>query len=432
MIRNFAREEGVIVPEHSSASDKGEQQPAVLLSAHAQALQRAVQQRDRIFENEEDMEEDVEEDAEDEGNDALVVPAEQPRLDFSHAELRGWHTLFSPVVGQGKSGNGKWKTVCNIPSTKHEPGMVFDGFKPVKGEGANRKQAVRSNAMTTHIERNHSGGLGADFWNETYVDELGVPDAKEFAFFLKAKRENWSLVDFVSAWDEIGDCTWRKNVLALIKDPPDALEQAKKRSRQSSLLGYLDSGKKTKKGMMSLYGACVVAEQCLSFNLFESRGMRSLLEAAGLDDASLPTRSLIRNAVDALYDFVIGEEEALLQKAPGFSLVFDGWTPRSGQESYVGLMYSYCTEDMVPRQVFLDLIPFGTRKHCAWTVAVAIAERIEQHTLPSQFLYGAVTDNAANVVKAAKLLVQDYESRAIGSRCTRVRRRARRCKRWCR
>ena len=51
----------------------------------------------------------------------------------------------------------------------------------------------------------------------------------------------------------------------------------------------------------------------------------------------------------------------------------------------------------------------GSRRHTATEIAKLIAVRVEQHTLPRQFLYGATTDNADNVVRAAKLLVQQYD-----------------------
>ncbi len=58
----------------------------------------------------------------------------------------------------------------------------------------------------------------------------------------------------------------------------------------------------------------------------------------------------------------------------------------------------------------MDVLPVGDYRHDASTLAILIAQRIESHTLPSQFLYGATTDNAKNVVAAAKQIVNELET----------------------
>lgn len=58
----------------------------------------------------------------------------------------------------------------------------------------------------------------------------------------------------------------------------------------------------------------------------------------------------------------------------------------------------------------LDLIPLRNIRHTAANLALAIASRIDSHTHEEQFFYGATTDNAKNVVAAAKMLVLQYET----------------------
>jgi len=56
----------------------------------------------------------------------------------------------------------------------------------------------------------------------------------------------------------------------------------------------------------------------------------------------------------------------------------------------------------------LDVLPLGNRRHTAATLALEIAQRIDEHTTERQFLYGATTDNGKNVVLAAKKIILQY------------------------
>lgn len=119
------------------------------------------------------------------------------------------------------------------------------------------------------------------------------------------------------------------------------------------------------------------------------------------------TLFMIDKSLSFLYGAVLVFQIEEFHLADGFSVTFDIWTSRDKQHSFVCITYHWLNTEMDPKEGVFDVVNL-TKNHTAGYLAVLLAKAIDSRTSPHQVLFGAVTDNGANVVKAAKLLVSQY------------------------
>lgn len=93
-----------------------------------------------------------------------------------------------------------------------------------------------------------------------------------------------------------------------------------------------------------------MAQTGTPFRQADNEAFRNFLKTLAPNaEAHFPSREMVRTAIDAVYECVVGEMERELQQAQAFSLVFDGWTARGLYNSYVGVLYSFIDRDFTVR-----------------------------------------------------------------------------------
>lgn len=144
--------------------------------------------------------------------------------------------------------------------------------------------------------------------------------------------------------------------------------------------------------------------------------MRHLAELVGFK-GDFPNRHAVARNLDDVYIFALGEMTAKLRRAKSFCVVFDLWTSRRFKNSFVACVHRWIDESNgTLKEALLDLVWLGDKAHTAHNVALMLAERIDERTTSEQFFGGAATDNARNVVKAARTIVHQLEQVLAGAR----------------
>ena len=119
--------------------------------------------------------------------------------------------------------------------------------------------------------------------------------------------------------------------------------------------------------------------------------------------------------LDRIYAVTIQSQMDELRRAPGFCISYDGWTSGSHVHSVLALVIHFVDTCFRPQSILLDLIPMKV-SHTARNMAVALMTRLGACSADHHVLYGSVTDNAANVVAAGKLISSNfgYDDRLTG------------------
>lgn len=102
--------------------------------------------------------------------------------------------------------------------------------------------------------------------------------------------------------------------------------------------------------------------------------------------------------------------------AVGFSITFDAWTSRFGRAGFVAITYHWLSTNPIIRyRRACFQVMHVTKAHTAAHLAFAIAKALDDVTTEKQVMYGVATDNAANVVKCAKALINHLEDLQRGN-----------------
>jgi len=143
---------------------------------------------------------------------------------------------------------------------------------------------------------------------------------------------------------------------------------------------------------------------CLPFRLSDHPFLKLFVKA--LSPIS-NVRQIERHAqggavLDWVYRFFVAKELVKFRQAPGFSISFDGWTSPSNK-SVIALLFHYLDDSFQPCTSVLRVAVLEQR-HSAAELARFIAQSIQKFSTDSQIMYCSVTDNASNVIKAARFL----------------------------
>jgi hypothetical protein len=296
---------------------------------------------------------------------------------------------------------------------------------------AHDKAGFKTTNVKSHLKSQHAMPMPEGYWRALLVapfqDRQAVRDIVN-----RAEADHWSMSHFAEIestlpkdWVKHVYTDWKRldglgresvavaaaaaAVIAANAHP------AQRRKRQATCeemaARAAASAAKRPSNTFALYAAIACADGAIPFLAFERESMRFLMQHFNSDDGvldQLPGRRAIRRACATIFARAIGDMTARLQKAPGFSIAFDVWTSRGNHTSYLGLIFSYVDEDLMPHHDLLCLIPLTAPKQDYMTLAHAIAMRIEHFTTESQFLVGSVTDNGKNVVKASRELITNF------------------------
>lgn len=267
--------------------------------------------------------------------------------------------------------------------------------------------------------------MPSDWWDTTWSQDCAASDKLDFEH---AKAEQWSVstfVSFVSTNAARLRSEWVKRVFArLSNDIANSIPRAaaptavKKRLQvQSSDIRHFTT-RSMDRFEVAVAWALTCAATSAPFRVVEHPTFREAYKATVTAQAPggesvavsgiqfLPSRKDVADALRAVHAYVVDECEKELRRAPGFSVMFDLWTSSKGtKESFIGVVFSFIDEHFAPRFVLLDVIPTGSRRHNVRVLSRLLGDSIAKHTTDDQFLYGAMTDNARNVVRTAQTLV---------------------------
>ena len=268
---------------------------------------------------------------------------------------------------------------------------------------------VKPDNLLQHFVK-HETPFAAAFWASEADDPVDMVAAINRA---SSAKPPWSLKDFAEWWKDNNKLEWATRWLfrvavayrALPAAPTSVLVQkpaVKVTHTLQQVLARMESGSGRDKFTIGIHEVLLFVKEGLPFRLAESVGFELLL---GKTRAQLPNRDHVRALVDVLYSVVVQELEVEFRRAPSFSIMFDAWSSRSLSSSFLAVLYTYIDDAFKYREVLLDVIPLGDRRHTGDTLALEVARRIDSHTSASQFLYGSTTDNAKNVVNAAREVV---------------------------
>jgi hypothetical protein len=164
------------------------------------------------------------------------------------------------------------------------------------------------------------------------------------------------------------------------------------------------------KAEVASHWAMMCAANCLPFASIESRTVVAMLARLKVGGADVPGRRLVGEAICLLANAALEAMTADLREAPGFSVVFDIWTSKGVTNTYLGLIFSYLDPKFQPRQDLFAVIHLTARTHDHMYLAHEIALAIDEYAAENQVLFGAVTDNGKNVVKAARQLIMNLDA----------------------
>lgn len=100
--------------------------------------------------------------------------------------------------------------------------------------------------------------------------------------------------------------------------------------------------------------------------------------------------------------------------SPGFSISFDGWSSRSQSKALMAVTYHYVdVATLHPQAVLLDVIPYSTELHTANAIAVSVGKRVDNRSMDEQILRSVTTDNAPNVIKAARRILSSSATSSL-------------------
>lgn len=111
--------------------------------------------------------------------------------------------------------------------------------------------------------------------------------------------------------------------------------------------------------------------------------------------------------LDQVYALCVHAQIAELQKSPGFSVSYDCWTSGSNIHSMLALLIHFLDDAFRPQSILVDLIELK-KSHTSQYLAVSIMKRLSLAASDHQVLYGSISDNASNVVRAAELILNNF------------------------
>ncbi len=243
-----------------------------------------------------------------------------------------------------------------------------------------------------------------------------------------AAGQPWSLSDLFKWYDGQDSKTekplydaWLAKVAARYRALPTRAVQPSARPMQNmkaaqtlkQVIARLDTKAGRDKTALMVCEAILSAKDGLPFRLADSEALELLL---GTNRALLPNRHHVRAMIDVLHVVVLNKLEVKLREASSFSILFDCWSSKSMAAAFLAVVYTYIDSDFNYGEALLDVIPLGDRRHTGDTLALEIALRVESHTDSAQMFYGSTTDNAKNVVFAAREVLNCYTDLLVRAR----------------
>jgi hypothetical protein len=355
------------------------------------------------------------------GDNALAnVPAVQPavaavavadrELPVDMAKQTKLAQMFQLQYDEDES---KFVFLCGLPGESSDHKEKVAAIE-TRGETVR----IKEYNLESHIEHKHGKPLSAEWWQQTGAagDTESVKKLVRRAEGSNEFGSPWSLVDFLrhskKQHRDNDICTWNERVfvklaamsLAKVAQPKDFVDAPNKR-RQTSLANMIAKGK-ADIVKIAVAEALLAILEGVSFRAFDSKATMLLLQAAGCT-INKPNRKMVRAALDVAHLLALERMEARFHLAQSFTIVFDGWSDRALLNSCVAILYAYLDDNFMQRQLLLDVLPMGDKKHTGEQLAMEIAVRVD---LPHQYLYSATTDSAKNVVSAARMLVSNFET----------------------
>jgi hypothetical protein len=150
---------------------------------------------------------------------------------------------------------------------------------------------------------------------------------------------------------------------------------------------------------------CMFAACNIPFGAADDQFFRDF-SPINVGEVPVTARNISNRALNIVFAKLCSRDEVLLHTAPAVSLAADCWVSLGGEQDVLGIMHSFVDADFQPRMVALDFVPICAR-HSASTLARLMAARTDSHTLATQLIYGTKTDQVANIIAAAKLLLTD-------------------------
>lgn len=276
--------------------------------------------------------------------------------------------------------------------------------------------------ICSHFVNNHNRSFTADFWRATShpTDRPAVTAVIQLA---ATSHDPWSLkhlgewYNAMSERDAAPFDTWLTRVAQAYRayQPEASMSQSRIPVASSTYyqlsIEQCASSLDTPKGRNKVFTAICMAIMCakdgVPFRLADSAALELLL---GKTRRQLPNRKHVRALIEVLHAVVIDQLEANLRRASSFSILFDIWSSRSMNSSFLAVVYTYIDESFKYSEALLDVIPLRDRRHTGDTLALEVVRRIELHTTKTQFFFGSTTDNAPNVKLAAVQAINCYEN----------------------
>src|SRR6266498_3725439 len=141
------------------------------------------------------------------------------------------------------------------------------------------------------------------------------------------------------------------------------------------------------------------------FNLVTNEAFRKFLNALN-PSFNIPCENTIQILLESAHQYTEQKLRSLLETdAISVSLTTDFWTSRS-QEGYIGITCSWISTNFEPKESLLALeyVPFP---HTAEKICESLINTIRSWNLEYKVM-SVTTDNGSNMVKAMKLLKQEF------------------------
>jgi hypothetical protein len=334
-------------------------------------------------------------------------------------------TSFFDVVWVPAENKWHFRCLCRNVSGEHTAIV-----KAWRNKDANEYDLKPDN-LVQHLCNTHAKPFSSEFWAKTRpnVPAGAALDAKvvDVIQLAGAAQHPWSLSDLFKWFDKLGKAekpsydAWLAKVATVYRaEPARGLQfgarpvQDKKAAQTlKQVIARLDSKVGRDKTALMACEAILSAKEGLPFRIADSEALELLL---GTERALLPNRHHVRAMIDVLHVVVLQRLEAKLQAASSFSILFDCWSSKSMAAAFLAVVYTYVDCDFNYGEALLDVIPLRDRRHTGDTLALEIALRIESHTDAAQMFYGSTTDNAKNVVFAAREVLNCYNDLLVRAR----------------
>jgi len=158
--------------------------------------------------------------------------------------------------------------------------------------------------------------------------------------------------------------------------------------------------------LRDLLDLCEIIHTNQAFEGIESPFRRLAVGDMGTRDISGTT---LRRRLPLLHGIALLDGYTTFRASSSFSISFDFGSTSSGKDMCI-VVYSTVNDQHEREEYIFDLINLSTTGHFSHPNMLAIARRLDIHTMHSQLLYGAMTDTAANVRRIADDLVTNLKS----------------------